>query len=149
VRPGLYPGGELEGVIASVTELQQLFYGRLGFGHPAGTQAKLDNMRGAWVTVSFVAADTLTAVVHNLDIPVQTNAAGANQPNVRWLVFRIEHSGTAANAASTLSVSYETGDAANITADSMPLRLYAGGARTVGAATDDVQVDLFVIPATD
>jgi hypothetical protein len=144
VRPGLYPGGELEGVIASVTELQQLFYGRLGFGHPAGTQAKLDNMRGAWVTVSFESTDTAHTVTHNLDIPVPTSGL-----NVRWLVFRIETANDAADAigASTFSILHETGDAIGV--NSFELRLYAEATRTIGASPDNIEVDLFIIPATD
>jgi hypothetical protein len=94
----------------------------------------LVNMAGAWVEVDITAADDGTGgtridMVHNLGVPVT-----GVLPNVRWLVFGLQHDGMGKDAASTLSLSYDSGDSGSITADSFPLRLYVGGARTVSGS---------------
>lgn len=87
------------------------------------------DMAWSWVRQSITAADTLVAFDHNLNAPLLTGT----YPNVAWLVWQMWHDGTGADAASTLSLNYETGDSASITVNSMPLRLYVGGTRTVDA----------------
>ena len=104
------------------------------------------NMKGAWVEVDVVTLDAVVNCVHNLDVPV-TLIGGVNQPNVRWLIFGYQHSGTLAIAGSTISCNYELGDAASITTNSFPLRFYAAGTRTVGVDPDEIRVSLFFVPA--
>lgn len=105
----------------------------------------LVNLLGAWFEIAVEAADTRFDCVHNLNVQV-IQVAAANQPNVRWPFVCFKHDGTGINAASTLSVNYDTRDAANITADSFPLRLYVGGGRTVSAA-HPVTITVFLTPA--
>lgn len=100
----------------------------------------LVNVRGSWAQAEFTAADTATTFNHNLDLEVDSGGG----PNVVWLVGRFEHNGTLANASSTLSVSFETGD--SVGRDSIELRLYAGGARTVDGS-NPVLATLFFLPA--
>ena len=106
----------------------------------------LENIRGSWVEIivdSSATADTKIDCVHNLNVPMTSGVAEAN---VRWMVMGIKHSGLNAVAASTISVSYETGDSGSITADSFPLRVYAEGTRTVNDA-NPIKITLFFIPA--
>lgn len=138
-----------------LSRVQQIVDGGLEFGSPqdpkdpaSATLANgvahngtLVNVAGAWFEVAVAAADTKFDCAHNLGAPVATVAA-VKQPNVRWLVFGFQHDGTGADAASTLSVNYETSDAASITTESFPLRLYAAGGRTV-SADHPVKLTLF------
>ena len=147
-------------IVEQLSRLLRVVDGDLGFGSPqdptdptsttlangASHNGTLENVKGSWVEVDVTAADTLVNCVHNLGVPV-TVVSATNQPNVRWMVFGFQHSGTGANAASTLSCNYETGDAASITENSFPLRFYVGGGRTVGADPDDLRVTLFFTPA--
>jgi len=61
-------------------------------------------------------------------------------------VCRVKHNGTAADAASTLSVNYESGGPDAINANSIELRWYAAGARTVNAG-NPLTVTLFFFKA--
>jgi hypothetical protein len=98
------------------------------------------NIRGTWVEQSFTAADTKTVVTHNMNIPI--SVAGA--PNVRWLCFGFEHDGDTTDAASTLSVNFEAGDA--VAVNTIELRLYVGGTRVVDG-DHPVTATLFFTPA--
>lgn len=118
----------------------------LAAGNAGGHNGTLLNIAGSWVEVEVDAADARFDCAHNLGVPV-TVVAAANQPNVRWLVMGLRHNGAGVNAASTLSVNYDSRDAANITLNSFPLRLYAAGARTVGGAPNTVRVSLFFTAA--
>ncbi len=71
--------------------------------------------------------------------------SGVAEANVRWMVMGIKHDGQGAGDASTISVSYETGDSGSITADSFPLRVYANS-RTVDDS-HPIKITLFFIPA--
>lgn len=105
----------------------------------------LENIRGSWVEITATAADTKIDCAHNLNVPLTSGVAEAN---VRWMVMGIKHDGagaTTASAASTISVSYETGDSGSITADSFPLRVYANS-RTVDGS-HPIKITLFFIPA--
>ena len=143
-------------VFAYLEEIVEILRRHVEFGNPAhpydtgdtsragalatSHNGSLDNVFGSWVEAQFTVTDLpATTCYHNLDI---TPTAG--QLNVRWIVFGMTHDGTGVNAASTLSVNYTTGDA--VTNNSIDLRLYAGGTRTVGVA-NPVKVTLFFIPA--
>lgn len=142
-----------------LSRLQRIVDGDLGFGSPQDPRdptsttladgvshnGTLENIQGAWVEMSITAADTLTLFPHNLAVPL-TIVAAVNQPNVRWGVLGIKHNGTGVNAASTLSLDYDTRDAASITPDSFPLRLYVGGGRTVNGG-NPVLATIFFLPA--
>jgi hypothetical protein len=111
-----------------------------GAGTPTTHNGSVQNIRGQWVEVEFSAADTAVAFTHNLN----SDVAVAGEPNVRWIVFGLEHDGNTADAASTLSVSFETGD--TITANAIQLRLYVGGTRVVDG-DHKAKATLFFIPA--
>lgn len=144
---------------ARIIRLEEVLRNRVEFGDPqepddpASTTAagssttahngRPDNIFGSWVEVTFDAADAATLCRHNLDMPI-VNA----ELNVRWMVFAFQHSGVGVNAASTLSINYDTRDSAAILADSLNLRLYVGGGRTIAAGANAVKVSLFFTPAT-
>lgn len=156
----LYDPADPKAVAEHASRLQRVMDGQIEFGSPQdpndpasvtlanGTAHNgiLQNMLGAWVEVDVTALDTRVDCAHNLGVPI-TVVAATNQPNVRWLVFGYQHSGTLAIAGSTISCNYELGDAASITSNSFPLRFYAAGTRTVGADPDDLRVTLFFVPA--
>jgi hypothetical protein len=111
-----------------------------------------ENIRGSWV--EFVVDDSVVSVtnglsdkidcVHNLGVPL---TSGIAEPNVRWIVMGIKHSGAdGGNPKDGISVEYQTGDSGSITADSMPLRVRVGD-RTIDDASDKLHISLFFIPA--
>lgn len=123
--------------------INDIMLGGVGFGAPddGSGDAAGDNMLGTWATASFTALDTATTVTHNLGI--STNAGAT--PNVRWLVFRVEHDGTGVvDGTPSISLQYETGD--TVGTNDIELRAYCGGTRTVGAS-NPITADLFFIPA--
>lgn len=94
--------------------------------HPNG---HLQNFDCSFATVEFTATDTATTVTHNLNQST-TGTASNTKPNVIWLVVGLKHDGTGTTgAADTMTLEYEEGD--TITADSIQLRIHAGGPRTV------------------
>lgn len=149
-----------QSIVEFLARSQRIIDGQIEFGSPNdpndpasvtlanGTahNGTLVNLLGAWVEIDVATLDAPQACVHNLGVPV-TVVGGVNQPNVRWLVFGYQHSGTLAIAGSTISCNYELTDAANITTNSFPLRFYAAGTRTIAADPDDLRVTLFFTPA--
>jgi hypothetical protein len=135
-------------IVRQIQLTNDVINGNLGFGLPPGTddEAVKDNIHGAWVRYQFDTADNPETITHNLGLPLADGSTSAVTfiPNVRWIVFMMSHDGTGANAASTLSVSHEVGD--TITENSIQLRLYVGGGRTVDS-DHKVTVDFFFIPA--
>lgn len=147
-------------IVEWLSRAQRIVDGGIEFGSPQdpkdpasttlanGTShnGTLVNVLGSWVEIDVDTLDAPQNCAHNLDVPV-TVVGGVNQPNVRWLVFGYQHSGTLAIAGSTISCNYELTDAASITKDSFPLRFYAAGTRTIGADPDDLRVTLLFTPA--
>lgn len=148
-------------IVQQVEEVQRVADGLIEFGHPndpedissttpAGMAStshngNVQNIVGAWVEAKFTATNSAVLVYHNLfahDPNYAVPVSGA--PNVRWLVFGFSHDGTGVDAASALSVNFTEGDTVN--ANSIQLRLYAAGTRTVGAG-NPVTVTLFFTPA--
>lgn len=124
-------------VEAALSDLAETLQGRLRFGdarHPDGTaqhpNGYIENLEGSFVTVTWQSLDTAVTCQHNLDL--STNGTANTNPNVNWLVMGTKHNGTGANVNDSLSVVYEEGD--TIDADSIELRLYTGGTRTVNVA---------------
>lgn len=130
--------------------------GRLEFGSPQDPEdpasvtlangtthnGTLLNLAGSWFEKDQDTLDTRFDCAHNLGIPV-TVVGGVNKPNVRWLFANFQHNGTGVVAGTpTLSVNYDSRDAASITTNSFPLRLYAAAVRTVNAG-NPVRVTLF------
>jgi hypothetical protein len=157
VPPILVDPEKPESIVKAVTEVTRVVDGEIEFGNPqnpyddqsttlagAGTptthNGSVQNIKGQWVEVEVSAADTATTCTHNLNQTV----AVAGEPNVRWIVFGFEHDGNTADAASTLSANFETGD--TITADAIELRFYVGGTRVVDG-DHKLKVTLFFIPA--
>lgn len=145
---------DVDSLFEHVQELEKIIRRRVEFGNPghpvdpadvtlAGSLPALhngspDNMMGSWVEIEVDTMDAPFICYHNLGVvPI------AGQVNVRWFVAGFFHDGTGANAASTISVNYETGDA--VTANSIELRMYAGGTRSM--AENPIKVTLFFIPA--
>ena len=122
--------------------------GQLGFGLPPGTDAEplKDNIHGVWVRAEFIAKDTPTEIIHNLNLPLVdgTILSTAFIPNVRWINFMVAHDGTGAGPACMISLVYEIGD--EITPNSIELRVFCSAPRTVNA-DHPIYVDLFFIPA--
>lgn len=148
---------DLSSVFEHVGQLERILRTYVEFGHPnhpedpestelAGSvntyhNGGLQNMFGSWVEVEVDTADVAFTCYHNLGVvPI------AGQLNVRWLVFGMMHDGTGVGATSTLSVNYDARDVASILADSVDLRLYVGGGRTVGEE-NPVKVTLWFSPA--
>ncbi len=124
-------GDSIEALGHSLRQVIDVLNGQLGFGAPisadaptAGDQA-VDNLEGSWVTKVFDTLDAVETCTHNLDVPV--NSAGT--PNVRWLLFGIEHDGNSATSASAVSISYETGD--TVAVNEIDLRAYSSSGRVV------------------
>lgn len=115
-------------------------------GLAATHNGRLSNVRGSWVEMEFTARNSAVNFVHNLNIPVHNNGA-VNEPNVRWLGTNLRHSGLGAGPGSIMTVMYTDLDAASITANSLPLRLYASAARTIDGVDNPVRVSIFFIPA--
>ena len=122
--------------------------GQLGFGLPPGTDAEplKDNIHGVWVRAEFIARNTATEVVHNLNLPLADGTILATTfiPNVRWLTFMIAHDGTTAGPGSAIALMFRIGD--DITPNSIELRVFCDAARTI-SADHPVYVDLFFVPA--
>ena len=107
-----------------------------------------ENIRGSWVEFEVTSVtDGLSAkidCIHNLGVPL---TSGIAEPNVRWIVMGIKHSGAdGGNPKDGISVEYQTGDSGSITADSMPLRVRVGD-RTIAAGANSLDISLFFIPA--
>tara|TARA_Y100000310_G_scaffold314035_1_gene363040 strand:+ start:1642 stop:2079 length:438 start_codon:yes stop_codon:yes gene_type:complete len=130
----------LPDVTRVLNTLADLFNNRISFGEPddGAGNPRGDNIQGAWATATFTALDTATTVTHNLRL----NTAGTI--NCRWLIGRIEHSGTAADGTSAVSIQFETGDTVNT--NDIQLRCYVAATRTVDG-DNPVTADLFFIPA--
>ena len=163
IPPSIVLPEQPQSIVEHLLRVSREVDGRVEFGspqdpnNPASTtlangvihNGTILNMKGAWVEVDVVALDAVVDCAHNLDVPV-TLVGGVRQPNVRWLLFGYQHSGTLAIAGSTISCNFELGDAGGapgITTNSFPLRFYAAGTRTVGADPDDLRVTLFFVPA--
>lgn len=145
---------DLDSLFEHVQELEKIIRNKVEFGNPghpvdpadgtlAGSTATVhngspDNILGSWVEVEVASADVPFTCYHNLGV-----APMGGQVNVRWQVHGIFHDGAGADPASTISVNYEYGDA--VTANSIELRMYVGGARSV--SENPVKLTLFFTPA--
>lgn len=125
--------------------LRQLLQ-RISFGEPTPTgNGLLNNMEGSWVVLSVTDVASAYVCSHNLSVPVVSTFV---RPNVRWLVFGMEHSDavSAGNAYDApFNVYYRIGDP--ITEDAISLRLARVSNRTVDGS-NPVTVTLFFIPAS-
>jgi hypothetical protein len=148
-------------VITQVEEIRRTLDYLVEFGNPqdptdatsttlAGAAAgnhpgTLQNIFGSWVEVEVSTADTAVTCYHNLNMPVITG-----EPNVRWLVFGLEHDGWdggivgAASWDGAMSCSFQTGDTINV--NDIQLRFYAVAPRVIAAA-HPLKATLFFIPA--
>lgn len=150
---------DVEGLTFRVRQLEAIINGELDFGYPDdGTGAQqLLNLRGAWVTVTLTSSAELgtgasspITFTHNLNLPVQQNAAGDDLPNVTWPIMRVVYGDkTGANAAPApganarhTSIHFNLGD--SVTADAIQLRVHSG--LTLGATTP-LNIDVFFHPA--
>lgn len=132
-RRGITPG-QVKGLPDLLTELQAIrrqLVQRISFGDPLGTDAdgKLVNVEGAWVEATVTNLAAAFTCTHGLGAPY---SGGATRPNVRWLLFGVEHDGTGAGAADTVGVLRQAGD--TMTSNSIDLRAVASGGRTVSGA---------------
>ena len=132
--------------------IANLLNGQLSIGEPISQDTTMfpngvkGHLVGSFVVRSdIVLADTAYTFTHNLNIP---NKGAGNDPlNVCWEVVRFIHDGTNVNAASTLSVNYDSRDAAGVLDNSIDLRFYVGGARTI-AAPNPLTAALWFFPTT-
>lgn len=143
-----------DNLVEVVKELHRILSGEVELGHPqdprdpnsttlaTGTAATHNgtksNVDWSWVEANVEATDTPVNFVHNLNVPV-IQVAAVNQPNVRWCVWGFRHNGTGTIVTSApIGLVHEhPTDAALITANSFPLRLYGGDlglGRTINAA---------------
>ncbi len=151
---------EPQSIVEQMEKIHQVVDGDIGFGFPNEEAAPtsstaagaaptnhngyVENIVGSWVEATFTAADTAVTCYHNLFPDPEYNLPVTGEPNVRWLVFGFSHDGTGANAASTLSVSFHETD--TVAVNSIELRCYVGGGRTIHA-DNPVTVTLFFVPA--
>lgn len=150
---------DVEALTYRVRQLEAIINGELDFGYPDdgdGVQQLL-NIRGAWVSVTLTNSNQLGAgagapvtFTHSLNLPVQTNAAGDDLPNVTPVIVRVVYGdktgvnaapAAAANQAHT-TLHFSMGD--TVTADEIQLRVHSG--LTVGATTP-LNIDVFFHPA--
>jgi hypothetical protein len=143
-----------ESLVKYLAEVQRVVDSLIEFGNPqnpfddqsstladgATHNGSLQNIHGSWVEVEVDTANSSVTCTHNLNVPI----AVAGEPNVRWLVFGFEHDGNTADAASTLSVNFETGD--TITTDAIDLYFHVGGTRVVDG-DHKLKATLFFVPA--
>lgn len=141
----------------SITEhlfrVQRVVDGRLEFGSPqdprdpasatipdgASHNGIIQNIMGSWFELSLGTGDLAVdqTCTHNLGIPI----VSASTPNVRWIVFGLQHNAAGAGAGSTISAVYEGG---TVGENAIVLRFYAA-ARTVNDA-NPLKVTLFFVP---
>lgn len=102
-----------QSVVDHLGRVQTVVDGKLEFGSPqdptdpqstsladgATHNGTLQNLLGSWVEASVTALDTAVRFTHNLGVPVITGF-----PNVRWLVFALQHDGTQQNVWEDLRV---------------------------------------------
>lgn len=150
-RSGIVGGDDfadwLRSLAASIGDTQRALKGRLREGdptHPVDSTNQpnglLHNMEGSWVTVEFAALNTATTIQHNLSLP--TTGTSNSSPNVVWKMMGVKHSGVGTLVTDSVSVVYDIGDA--IGSDSIELRAFSGGARTVAAGANALTVLLFL-----
>lgn len=145
-----------------LTEVAREFNGQVSFGSPqeeadatsttlpgtslASHPGTLLNVEGSWceqeVTQTGDSGGGEVVFFHNLFAhdPAYTLPSSGN-PNVRWLVFGFEHTGTGvgANSDASISCNFRTGD--TLTANSIGLRFFSPN-RTIDG-TDKLKVTLF------
>jgi len=147
-----------ESLESRVARLEEVTDKHLGFGepytlgswdsgvHPGTTptadNGNLENFRGSWVEMRFEDFNTPVTAYHNLNVPL-VGAAG-QQENVYWWEMGYFHDGTGASATSSLSIVWTNGDAFD--ENSVELRLFTGGARTVDS-DHPVIATLYFTPA--
>jgi hypothetical protein len=145
-----------KGIVEHLYRVQRVVDQRIEFGSPQDPRdptstvralggvhnGTLQNVEGSWfeAVLSATGRTTLTCV-HNLD--VATNQP-ATAPNVRWLVFGVQHNGTGADGTTTYAVDvwYQGGTR---TADAIDLgfNLVVGGTVPTVNAGNPVVVTLF------
>ena len=155
--PRLADPSDPDSIAQWAREITELLSGQVSIGEPVafdyltgGVDAlrpngTTGNIHGSFVYMPVIQADVAVTYTHNLNIP---NKGGAGPPpdlNVGWIPVRIIHNGNTVNAASTISVNYEIGDA--VTANSIQLRWYIGGTRVI-AKPHDLYTYLWFFPAT-
>jgi hypothetical protein len=130
--PELLNPEDPESVAQWARDVGDVVNGQLSIGEPISHDVALfpngvkGHMLGSFVThTAIVLADNAYTFTHNLNIP--NKATGGF--NVGWIPVRYIHDGNTVDAASTISVNYETGDA--ITANAIDLRFYFGGTRVI------------------
>ncbi len=140
-------------IVEHLYRVQRVVDGQIDFGAPqdpkdpasstlpdgSAHNGILNNILGSWFEISIGTGDLAVdqTCTHNLGQPI----VSATTPNVRWLVFGIQHNAAGAGAGSTVSVVYEGG---TVGENSIVLRFYAA-ARTVNDA-NPLKVTLFFIP---
>jgi hypothetical protein len=110
-------------------------------GSPFEDGSSKTALNWVWVDHLFTAADTATVVAHNMNVPLRSDGG----QSIRFLVAFLQHDGFGINAASTLSLNFDSRDLGLVTPNDMPLRLYVGGTRTVSGA-HPVTASLVFIP---
>ncbi len=134
------------GTMEELRSLLRQLLQRISFGEPTETgNGLLNNMEGSWVEVSIPDVSSAYVCSHNLTVPVVSTFV---RPNVRWLVFGMEHSDavSAGNAYDApFNIYYRIGDP--ITENSISLRLARVSNRTVDVS-NPVKVTLFFIPSS-
>lgn len=148
-RPGLYRSmpetPAIQDLQKRLATLEDLFRAGISFGVPVsrdslGTAAgaRTAHMRGNFVRVAVTSLNTNIAFAHNLNLQAPTGVV-----NVSWLVFGWRHNNVGAGAGDTVSVGYIDGA---ITSDSISLRVFASGARTIDV-TNPLTITLWFMPA--